>query len=277
MRRSWTEIAIAVLLVGTSCGSSPDPAIAELEWSRTPPASGRVEGGSASIDGSGGERIFPLATIEDPDVGGDGYELTGEVRYEGVTEPAYLEMWSVFPDGGRYFSRTLASQGPLAVIEGDSEWRPFTLPFSLEGSTSLPSQLEVNLVLPSSGHVWVGPVRLVELGKGSSAWWSERTAGTIGGVVGGVLGLLGATIGVLASRGRGRRWVLATMVAMLAVGCLSLAGAAAAAIASQPSSVTFTLLLPGVILTGVVGSMFRNVRRAYAQAELRRMRALDVA
>jgi hypothetical protein len=32
-----------------------------------------------------------------------------------------------------------------------------------------------------------------------------------------------------------------------------------------------------VILVAVVGSTFRNVRRAYAQAELRRMRALDAA
>jgi hypothetical protein len=46
---------------------------------------------------------------------------------------------------------------------------------------------------------------------------------------------------------------------------------------SQPYGVTGALLVSGAILLVVVGSMLGNVRRTYAQVELRRMRALDAA
>lgn len=45
----------------------------------------------------------------------------------------------------------------------------------------------------------------------------------------------------------------------------------------QPSAVTGTLLLGGVLLVVITGSMIRVARRTYAQVELRKMRALDAA
>ena len=51
--------------------------------------------------------------MEAPAVTGDSYAITGKVAYEGVEGDGYLEMWSVFPDGSRYFSRTLDDAGPL--------------------------------------------------------------------------------------------------------------------------------------------------------------------
>lgn len=106
---------------------------------------------------------------------------------------AYLEMWSVFPDGGRYFSRTLGAEGPTAAMVGESDWRRFELPFFLEGATSTPSQLELNAVLPSGGRVWVGPLRLMALedAASSGAWWTDRTAVLVGGIGGAMVGVLG--------------------------------------------------------------------------------------
>ena len=88
---------------------------------------------------------YPLTTIREPAGGGAGYAVLGDVRYEGVVEPAYLEMWSVFPDSGRYFSRTLGAEGPTAAMVGESDRRRFELPFFLEGATSTPSPLEKRL------------------------------------------------------------------------------------------------------------------------------------
>jgi hypothetical protein len=263
-------------LIATACGGRSEAPIAEVDWDRTAPASGHVVDGSVELSSEGAPVSLPLTTIEAPAVGGVGYELVGEVRYRGVAQPGYLEMWSVFPDGGRYFSRTLASEGPLAAIQGDSGWRRFRLPFSLEGATGTPSRLELNLVLASAGTVWVGPVRLLPVGSDASGtWWSSRTAGALGAIAGCVLGIVGAAVGVLAARGHGRSWVLGTMWAMLTIGVVLLIASVVAAIDPQPWSVTGTLLLPGAILVTVVGSTYRNVRRSYAQAELRRIRALD--
>lgn len=157
---------------------------------------------------------YPLTTIREPAVGGAGYAVIGDVRYEGMVEPAYLEMWSVFPDGGRYFSRTLGAEGPTAAMVGESDWRRFELPFFLEGATSTPSQLELNAVLPSGGRVWVGPLRLMALedAASSGAWWTDRTAVLVGGIGGAMVGGPRAVIGSRASRGKARRLVLGAMV-----------------------------------------------------------------
>lgn len=148
----WIGRAAVCVLALAGCGSGGNEPIAEVRWDQTAPDSGRVVDGSVEIDGSVGGGEYPLTTIREP-VGGAGYAVIGDVRYEGVVEPAYLEMWSVFPDGGRYFSRTLGAEGPMAAMVGESDWRRFELPFFLEGATSTPSQLELNAVLPSGGRV----------------------------------------------------------------------------------------------------------------------------
>lgn len=264
-----------VLLVG--CGGAGSGPLAEVRWGQTPPDSGRVVDGAVQITGSAGGGTFPLTTIREPEVGDESYAIVGEVRYEGVAEPAYLEMWSVFPDGGRYFSRTLGTEGPMAAIVGDSDWRAFELPFSLDGATSTPSQLELNAVLPSRGRIWIGSLRLVGLtDTGSSgAWWSNRTAGLVGGIGGALVGTLGALIGTFASRGKARRLVLGLMAALVGSGAVLLGLGTIALVESQPYGVTGSLMLSGLVLVVVVGSMFRMVKRSYAQVELRKMKALD--
>ena len=268
-------IVCGVLLVG--CGGARSGPLADVRWEETRPDSGRVVEGSVEITASADGGTFPLTTIREPAVDDQSYAIVGEVRYEGVAEPAYLEMWSVFPDGGRYFSRTLGTQGPMAAIVGDSDWRAFELPFSLDGATSTPSQLELNAVLPSSGRIWVGSLRLVGLTDTGSlgAWWSNRTAGLVGGLGGALVGILGALIGTFASRGKARRLVLGLMVSLVGFGAVLLGVGAVAVVASQPYGVTGSLILGGVVLVVVVGSMFRTVKRSYAQVELRKMKALD--
>jgi hypothetical protein len=274
----WTGRAAVCLLALAACGGRGTETIAEVEWEDTPPAAGRVVDGAVEVSATEGGGAFPLTTIEDPSVGGSGYEIVGEVRYEGVAEPAYLEMWSVFPDGSRYFSRTLGTEGPMAALVGDSEWRKFELPFSLEGATSMPSQLELNAVLPSTGRVWIGPLRLVGLGGAAAgAWWSDRTAGVAGALAGVTVGIFGALIGVFASRGKGRRFVLGTMTALAGLGVVLLGAGAVAFVSSQPYGVTGSLLLGGGLLVVVAGAMIPATRRVYAQVELRKMRALDAA
>jgi hypothetical protein len=266
------------LIALASCGGGAGGPLAELDWEGTGPLSGSVVEGAVEVRSTPTGGAFPLATIDAPAIAAAGYALEGEVRYAGVSGQAYLEMWSIFPDGSRYFSRTLDVAGLLAALEGDSEWRPFQLPFLLEGAPGGPSSLEVNVVLPGSGTVWVGPIRLVSLGgtgSESGAWWSDRAAGLAGGIGGAIVGILGGVLGWLAARGRARRFVLATMVAMGAIGVALLAAGLVALALSQPYSVTGTLFIAGVVLVVPFSVATRSTRAAYARAELRKMRALD--
>jgi hypothetical protein len=241
-----------------------------VDWSDTTPESGVVVGSEVEFEGPG---TFRLITIEDLGVVGNEYAVSGSVRYMGVDDVGYLEMWSFFDDGGAYFSRTLANEGPQALISGSSSGRDFVLPFSLNGAEG-PTRVEINLVLPAGGTVWVGPLSTDGFG-GTAHWWSERTSSVIGASLGVMAGLMGALVGILSGRRRARRVVVGLLIAGAVVGAVGVLAGGAAVFWSQPRHVWYPLVLVGGILVVVDGALLPATRRAYAAAELHRMRALD--
>ena len=157
-----------VLLVATSPVAAQDLTI---DWWRTVVTAGVVRpgegpGGTPALElraTATGPTSFHLVTIDHPQIAGPRYVVSGEVRYQDVEGQGYLEMWTVFPDGQRFFSRTLAAQGPLAALHGESSWRRFELPFDISGASQAPSRLEINLVLP--GRVRFGSGRCTSSGR----------------------------------------------------------------------------------------------------------------
>jgi hypothetical protein len=270
--------AVACLLANVAVADAQEP-VARVDWASTPPLSGEVVGGNAraTADSAGG--TFPLATIDAPDLGTIGYTVRGQVRYTGVAGQGYLEMWSYFADGSRYFSRTLATDGPMAALTGTADWRPFELPFSLQGATG-PERLEINVVLPGSGTVEVSPLELVRLDAQAAApgaWMSDQSIGVAGALVGVAAGIFAAAIAWLVGHRRGRRFVLPAMTAAMAAGIgligLSIIGAAT----GQPPNVVLFVLVGGLVLAAAFGTAIPRTRRLYADAELRKMRAMDHA
>ena len=147
----------------------------------------RVESANSS-----GLRVA-LLKIEDPQITRSFYAVRGEIRYEDVQGDGFLEMWNIFPPGnkgapeGKFYSRTLGSSGEMGKISGTSQLRTFMLPFNRTGAATPPSRLELNLILPGKGVVHIGPLELVEYAASGApamagAWWSDRTAGWIGGI-----------------------------------------------------------------------------------------------
>jgi len=281
MKQVLASVGIALLVAGRPVAAQE----LTIDWSRTIVTGGVLLPG-AGPDGTAGLQLraagptsFHLVTIERPPVTGPAYAVTGQVRYQGVEGQGYLEMWTVFPDGGRFFTRTLASQGPLAALHGESAWRPFELPFDLSGASQVPSRLEINLVLPARGTVWLGPLHLqrsyAPTATAQGGWWSARVGTLVGAILGSVVGVVGAIIGVLGGRGRARRLVVALLVGMIAVGGgLVLAGAAAAS-SSQPRHVWYPLLVIGGASAVIALVILPAMRRRYAADELRRIEAMD--
>jgi hypothetical protein len=230
------------------------------------------------IDG-GTRAPVTVATIDRPGVKGSRYTVTGRVRYENVEGTGYLEMWSHFPDGSQYFSRTLADAGSMMKLQGSSGWRQFTLPFDATGAPP-PTRLVVNLALPGRGLVYLGPLRLVDGVPGSdgaSGSSLDRAAGLIGGVAGGLVGCVGALIGVLASRGRAKRFVTIAVVSLAIGGIMAFAAGVVALSRSQPYAVYYPLLLIGFLATVIPLGLRPSIRRRYEEIELRRMRAHDLS
>ena len=275
-----TRMAIAAVLATVAVLSSAAAAFAQepirtIDWTTTAPASGVVVDGAVRVMSTSGG-TFPLTAIDVPDLGTTGYEVRGQVRYQTVAGTSYLEMWSVFPDGGRYFSRTLATEGPMAALSGTSGWRAFELPFELDGA-SPPKRLEINVVLAGTGTVDVGRLELVAIPAAATddGWLSAREVGVVGAIAGSTIGLFGALIGVLVGRRRARGFVLPAMAAAAVAGVALIILAGLALLVGQPGSVAYVFFLPGLILALGCGLGLPRVRRAYAEAELRRMRALD--
>jgi len=281
-RRPIVALAFAaVVLLATGTGTvavAQEPA-ATVDWASTPPLSGEVVGGNARVtaDASGG--TFPLATIDAPDLGTVGYTIRGQVRYTDVAGQGYLEMWSVFADGSRYFSRTLATEGPMAALTGTADWRPFELPFSLQGAAG-PERLEVNVVLPGAGTVEVSPLELVRLdgaATGAGAWLSDRSIGVAGALIGVAVGVFSAAIAWLVGQRRGRRFVLPAMTAAMASGIGLVVISVVGWVSGQPPNVVLFVLVSGLIVATVFGVSIPRTRRLYADSELRKMRAMDEA
>ena len=219
------------------------------------------------------KHVVALATIESPGIQASSYFVTGDVRHEGVEGKGYLEMWSHFPDGSRYFSRTLGSQR-TRPLEGSSDWRPFVLPFHIMRGVLRPTRLQINLVLPGPGTVYLGGMQLTE-NQPVAQWWSDRMGGLVGAVVGVLGGLVGAAVGVLSSRGKAYRRVMQLMFAGVGVGAVLLLLGVVALGESQAYGVWYPLVLGGGILTFVVGGLIPVVRKRYQEIELRKMEALD--
>lgn len=267
--------------------------LVELSWQTMPGESESVKlvlpGASQAVDVAkvtlpptgGTVRVLEL---QRPPLTAPSWLIEGKVKYENVRGNGYLEMWSHFPDGSAYFTRTLDTSGAMGVLHGQSEWRAFKLPFFAEPG-KLPSKLEVNVVLPEGGTAWLAPGTLSDgfarenlaarAASGAAAWWGPRQGGRIGGMLGTALGLYGALIGILASRGRGRRVAFSLMVAvgvacavMLGVGIVALVG-------GQPYAVWYPLVLAGGLGAVLSAGLVPVMKRRFEDAEMRKMMALD--
>jgi hypothetical protein len=232
-----------------------------------------------------------LLTITKPPITTQVYELTGEIRYDGVKGDGYLEMWNYFPPikpglpEGQYFSRTLGDDGPMGKISGTSGWRAFTLPFDSTGATGSPTHLQMNLILKGPGTVYISKVKLIQMPKAKSAsnlvypnaWWSMPESNTIFGWGGAIIGCLCGLCAWLAAKGKGRRFVMAVMIAFTCLGAGMALGGLAALGFGQPYFVWLPMIVVAIVLLGISPTSLKRFSRRYEEIELRRMVSLDAS
>jgi hypothetical protein len=229
----------------------------------------------------GGTEAYALLDLSAPGITGASYALRGQVRYSGLEAVGYLEMWSQFANGDRFFSRTLSDTGPLSQLTGSSGWRYFVIPFYLGERSDKPERLLVNLVFTGPGQVDVGPVELVQFAAGEDPlaatfgaksrepWWLPATGAWIGAVGGSAVGLLGALAGALAGRGRRRASGLMMLIGLLetVVAAPLLITGGLALDMGQPFYVYFPALLVGTLcLLAGPGQIWLSWRLRHAPA-----------
>ena len=80
-------------------------------------------------------------------------------------------------------------------------------------------------------------------------------------------------VGVLAPRGKGRAFVMALHWSALALGAVFIVAGITAVVGGQPYGVWYALLLPGLLMVVLMGTMTPVIRLRYRQAEHRRLQA----
>src|SRR5262249_18264290 len=127
-----------------------------------PPTDERPVEGVRVENKTGKPWTITVATLDDPGIQAERWMFSGHVHYEKVLGKAYLELLNQLTDGQTYFSRTLAPEGPMAWMTGNSGWRPFALPFNAWKSGNHPTRIVVNVILPQRGVVDLSDIEIYE-------------------------------------------------------------------------------------------------------------------
>jgi len=112
-------------------------------------------------------------------------------------------------------------------------------------------------------------------------WFDSQTAGMIGATIGVVLGagfggLGGGLGGPLAAVGKAKGLVLGVFGLGLAIGVGLILTGLVALVLGQPWHVWFVFLMPGVVMSVVMGGLLPMIRAQYARAEQRKMDAAAI-
>lgn len=299
-RRSDRWIVVAAMVMGTFSGDTSDAGsaiekpLATIKWKdrheRGELTSGKFVLGEGKtpdrlqlVHDGPGPVLLPLCEFSPPRLTERTYALRAQVKHQGVQGVGYLEMWSHFADGSQYFTRTLATAGPMGQITGFSDGRMISLPFDKADAPS-PTKLVVNLYLPGRGIVELTDLELYSPADEfpptsiAGAWWSDRMGGLVGGLGGSFLGVfLGGCLGPLIGMGKARRFVMASFVVVGVLCAGMLVAGVIAVVSGQPYGVYYPLILLGGLgcFFCVMGLLTAGPK--YDAVELRRMTALDAA
>lgn len=154
------------LLFAPAMLTAAEPTFPNRDWK--PGAPGITVGPTARYDEAvgafevkRGDSDTVVVIIDDQSgVGGASFQLHGEVKYEGVGDKGYLEMFTRV-GGAKLSSQTQGDQTVLTKLLGG--WRNFVLRVTLAGSSVPAKQIELNAVLPDGGTIWLRNLRLEPL------------------------------------------------------------------------------------------------------------------
>jgi hypothetical protein len=200
--------------------------------------------------------------------------LRGEVMFENVEGIARLVVRGEFASNRHRTMEPVFVANPNNEVTGSSDWLRFVSIVQPIGGKEKPTRIHLEVTMPGKGVVRVRDVVLEA--RNRLAWWSSRTSGLIGAAVGTSVGILGAVIGVLGPRGKGRRITIIGFALGMTVGAACLLVGLVALFSRQPYAVWYPLVLTGVLLCVTLPVIAMVIRKAQTQQELNRMRAADM-
>jgi hypothetical protein len=259
--------AIVVTLLGT-CAFALS-VLPPLTWDRSLPTTATTrEANAVVVTAPDTGATVRVLTLDHPPVRDDAFVIEGQLKYDNVAGPGYLELTSTFADGTSETNRANAAFGPAGGMTGSSPWRRFVLASGDAHHGQTPTRIDVSVVLPKGGTVYLGSANLVE-GMANhrhraTSWLESPRAGTLAGALGAVVVLYGIVAGFLASRGRWKRLVVALTVLAMALSCAALGCAIAGMVGNPARDALYPLALVGALGIALCGVMMKLIKRKYA-------------
>lgn len=112
-------------------------------------------------------------------------------------------------------------------------------------------------------------------GTAAVPWWDDRTAGLLGGWIGGSVGMLGAAFGICAGLGIGLRFLASAALVVAGAGVVMVLVGLFALATGQPWHVYYLFFIVGGISAIVFGGNYPGMKRRAEQVELQKMSAMD--
>ena len=177
---------LLILALMTSYLNAAAPAFPNRSWKADTPQLtlskyASYDNATGTIEVTASDKaLIPVFVDAQPNVGTHSYALMGEVKYEKVGGTGFLETWTSI-GAGKAFSRSLADYGPMGKLTGTSAWREFMLPMNMMGSSEPVKQIEMNVMLPDGGKVWLRNLRLEPMDFGPPGFTPMMA--TVGGLL----------------------------------------------------------------------------------------------
>ncbi len=119
---------------------------------------------SVSSDGNGSIKIeasepvsVSLYVIDNIKVENTQIIYEAKLKSDGLSGQAFLEMWCVFRDQGKFFSRGFDS-----AIGGTTDWKTIKTVFNLKKG-EMPDQIMLNVMINGVGTIWIDDILLSKL------------------------------------------------------------------------------------------------------------------
>ena len=102
-----------------------------------------------------GDAVIRLFEIPDPQVEQCLLAYRAQMKSDGLSGRAFLEMWCRFPGRGEFFSK-----GIQRPISGTTDWSSYQISFYLKKGEQ-PDLIKLNLAIEGKGKVWIKDLELL--------------------------------------------------------------------------------------------------------------------
>jgi hypothetical protein len=165
-----------------------------------------------------------LLTIENPEITQTGINVSGQIKYQGVTQNGSLEMVVFFPGGRTFCVKAIGPDYFALNLRGSADWTRFFIMFFLSSNArEKPEKIQIQLNLPGQGVAFLSPLQFGQFNKGNPVQVTQGSFRNAFLVFLGLVLALTLSFRWTLSRYKPGKWTLAFLIPMMLMGSLLLA------------------------------------------------------